>query len=217
MARAAAHVDHPARRGRGCLRKATQHALGHHIGGIREAIQEVGAFDVGAQHRDELAIGGRVPTRQQRAEGGAALTVEAQQHIARVVGAARFERHDGRARSVVGDEHRNAVHHRKRAALAAEHAGVDAPMGPHQREVLDWLKASTAERAAKQGEERLVHGFTLQTTRARRTRPIRAGRGTSRRPGPPQPAGNARCPGAGRRRRRRSAQSGWCRTDCGGT
>ena len=70
----------------------------------------------------------------------------------------RLQRVDGIVGGIVRDEHRNAGHDRKGAALAAEHPRLDLGAAATEGIVLHERETGAAERAAEQFEQRLVHG-----------------------------------------------------------
>ena len=159
VARATAHVNDPLGRRRSVLAQCSQYAFGHHESGIREAVDKIRALGIGAEHVDELAIGGVAIARQQSVQGGAARLVQAEQQVASLAGAAGLERHDRGPAGVVGHQHGNAVHDWKGAALAAEYGGHDGSPLAHERVIVDQGQACATERTAQQREQGLVHGM----------------------------------------------------------
>jgi hypothetical protein len=61
------------------------------------------------------------------------------------------------AHAVAGDEDRDAFDDRERAALTAEHAGVDLAFSPLERRVVDQRQSRAAERATENVEKRGFH------------------------------------------------------------
>ena len=136
--------------------------LDEQAGRVREPMEHIVRLGVQAQHTEEIAIGRPAGDGGQLAKGVEPRTVQAQQHMERVVAPARFQRVHGVAGRVVGDEDRNPCDHREGAALAAQNAGFDAVPPAVERGVLDDRQARAAERAPEHVERLDQHGGTVR-------------------------------------------------------
>jgi hypothetical protein len=130
--------------------------FGEHERRIGEPVDEVGALRVRADDLERLAVGRRVPL-QPRAQPGRRRTVESEQRRQRFVCPSRFHRVHGGARRVVGNQHRDAVDDRERAALAAQHAPGHPRALADQRLVVHEVEPRAAEGAAQQIDQRHLH------------------------------------------------------------
>ena len=105
--------------------------------GIGKPVDEVRPLGIGAEHRDRLAIRRNGLAAEERPEGVAARGVEAKQREQRVLVAAGFERLHRLAAGLVRPQDRDARDDRERAALAPDHARLDAAVdlrtGGHSR------------------------------------------------------------------------------------
>jgi hypothetical protein len=60
-------------------------------------------------------------------------------------------------RGVVGDQHRNTSHHRKRAAVATEHARFDPAVCAHKRLIVHESQAAPAKGTPEDVKQRFAH------------------------------------------------------------
>ena len=162
MARPATEVQHGTGDDRIVLADRPHQGLGREERRVREAVEEVGAFGIGAEDLERLPIGGLGVADQQRPEPFSAFAVQPQQREERRLMLVRLERVQGIAGGLVGDQHRDAGDDRKSTALAAEHSQLDHDAAAYESVVLHEGQTGAAERAAEQVEQRLVHGCQVR-------------------------------------------------------
>ena len=164
MTRAAAQIEGTALHGPVLLADRPQQRFRGEKRRVREAMEKVGALGVATQKPERFAIrpaldprpGGVLCQEHAKALAASRIVGEAQESEQRLVGPALVEGVQCMPRRLVGHHYGDAGDDGKGAALATEHARVDAGAPARQRVVLDDRDRSAAIGAPQDVQEARV-------------------------------------------------------------